>query len=89
MSGGADSHEELMVREGDGVRVSLIWERASSQVLVAVHDSGTDASFQFEVDGDKALDAFHHPYAYAASLLLDETCEQTAADSLAASQRAA
>jgi hypothetical protein len=34
-------------------------------VTVSVQDTGTE-EFEFEVDAADALDAFRHPYAYAA-----------------------
>jgi hypothetical protein len=56
---------ELAHRAGDGIDVYLFWNRHSSRVTVSVFDARTDDGFEFEVDGRRALDAFHHPYAYA------------------------
>jgi hypothetical protein len=58
---------ELAYRAADGVEVSLLWPVGEHRVLVHVKDQTSDRSFELSVDADKALDAFHHPYAYAAS----------------------
>ena len=58
---------ELACRAADGVEVSLLWPVGEHRVLVHVKDQRSDRSFELSVDADKALDAFHHPYAYAAS----------------------
>jgi hypothetical protein len=56
---------ELAARESHGVSVALLWRRDSDELLVSVHDSKLDESFQLTIrDGDDPLDVFHHPYAY-------------------------
>jgi hypothetical protein len=57
---------ELAHRASDGIDVYLFWNEPTSRVTVGVLDARTDDSFEFEVDGRHALDAFNHPYAYAA-----------------------
>ena len=57
---------ELAVRENDGLAVSLLWNRATGRVKVAVIDAHLDEHFEFHVPGADALAAFHHPFAYAA-----------------------
>ena len=57
---------ELAHRASDGVDVYLFWNEPTSRVTVGVLDARGDDSFEFEVDGRYALDAFNHPYAYAA-----------------------
>jgi hypothetical protein len=56
---------ELAHRAGDGLEVVLLWPVGETRVLVQVTDTRSDESFEFSVVGSKALDAFHHPYAYA------------------------
>ena len=56
---------ELAVRENDGLAVSLLWNRATCRVKVAVIDAHLDQQFEFPVAGGDALAAFHHPFAYA------------------------
>ncbi len=70
MSASCQRHtwSELAVRENDGLAVSLLWSRASGRVKVAVVDGHLDEQFEFHVPGADALAAFHHPFAYAATL---------------------
>ena len=56
---------ELDRRTSDGIDVRLLWNSVTDQVVVAVHDARTDASFELQVAAGDALFAFHHPYAYA------------------------
>jgi hypothetical protein len=57
---------ELAHRSGDGIDVYLFWNEPTNRVTVGVVDARTDDGFELEVDGRYALDAFNHPYAYAA-----------------------
>ena len=66
---------ELAHRWSDGIDVYLFWTKATNHVTVGLVDARTDASFEFEVDGPNALDAFNHPYAYASP---DSTTERDA-----------
>ena len=59
---------ELALRENDGLAVSLLWSRASGRVKVAIVDAHHDERLEFHVPGAEALAAFHHPFAYAATL---------------------
>jgi hypothetical protein len=58
---------ELAYRETDGVEVSLLWNRANDSLTVYVLDLRTEDAFELAVEASKALEVFHHPYAYAAS----------------------
>ena len=54
-------------RSADGIRVALLWRKHDDGVLVTVDDAKTGCAFELEVrDGERALDVFHHPFAYAA-----------------------
>jgi hypothetical protein len=57
---------ELAARDNDGVHVLLLWHPGENSVSVSVEDSRFGESFQISVAPDCALDAFYHPYAYAA-----------------------
>jgi hypothetical protein len=57
---------ELAHRASGGIDVYLFWNEPTSRVTVGVLDARGDDGFEFEVDGRHALDAFNHPYAYAA-----------------------
>jgi len=61
------SLRELDRRQTDGVDVRLLWCAADGSVLVAVGDHQTGQAFSVEVpEGDRALEVFNHPCAYAA-----------------------
>ena len=57
---------ELARRESDGLAVVLLWDPNKDAVTVSVADTRTGDRFQLAVDGSRALDAFYHPFAYAA-----------------------
>lgn len=57
---------ELAVRESDGVRVLLLWHPREDAVTVSVEDSRAGQSFELPVARDRALEAFYHPFTYAA-----------------------
>jgi hypothetical protein len=58
---------ELAHRTNDGIDVTLFWSKASNQVTLSVFHTRSATALEFEVDGADALDAFNHPYAYAAT----------------------
>jgi hypothetical protein len=57
---------ELAAREGDGIQVTLLWLPCDNALTVSVVDTRVGREFQLAVAHDQALDAFYHPYAYAA-----------------------
>ena len=58
---------ELDRRTSDGIEVRLLWNQTDGQVTVAVTDTKTGQAFDLAVrEGERALDVFQHPYAYAA-----------------------
>ena len=57
---------ELASRDNDGVHVLLLWHPGANAVTVSVEDARFGESFHVSVAPDRALDAFYHPYAYAA-----------------------
>ena len=62
-----ETRKELAHRANDGIEVTLFWKKPTTRVAIEVSDVRLGESFEFEVEGEMALDAFHHPYAYAAS----------------------
>ena len=57
---------ELDHRVNDGIDVHLLWSPEDGRVFVAVSDARTGDAFALEVaDRSRALDVFHHPFAYA------------------------
>jgi hypothetical protein len=63
---------ELAHRTSDGIEVTLFWSKPSDQITIAVVDTRSDDALEFDVDASDALDAFNHPYAYAAALHADD-----------------
>jgi hypothetical protein len=57
---------ELAARESDGIHVLLLWDPDENAVTVSVEDARVGDRFQLAVAPDHALDAFYHPFAYAA-----------------------
>jgi hypothetical protein len=57
---------ELDYRESGGVAIALLWDRRSDELTVTVMDTSSGDAFELTVDIRVALDAFRHPYAYAA-----------------------
>ena len=63
---------ELDSRFSDGIDVRLLWDSEDGRVLVAVSDTKTGDAFELNVsDRARALEVFHHPYAYAGSVGAD------------------
>jgi hypothetical protein len=61
----AAAPRELDGRISDGVHVQLLWHPHDGRVSVTVNDTKTAEAFELEVrDRRRALDVFHHPYAY-------------------------
>jgi hypothetical protein len=61
------AHRELAYRNQNGLEVRLLWDPRSNEVSVEVIDQLDDGGFRLPIAGHLALDAFHHPYAYAQS----------------------
>ena len=61
-----DCLEELASRTSNGLEVTLLWQRDDENVHVRVIDAQTEEAFELTVAAEHALEAFYHPYAYAA-----------------------
>jgi hypothetical protein len=57
---------ELANRVSNGIEVTLLWGPTSGEVVVEVLDHSSEEAFEVSVPSECALDAFHHPFAYAA-----------------------
>jgi hypothetical protein len=57
---------ELAARESDGIHVVLLWHPDHDELTVSVEDVRVGDRFQLAVAPEHALDAFNHPFAYAA-----------------------
>ncbi len=56
---------ELAERASNGTRVRLLWRQGTRQQWVEVREPDSDRALAIPVQPERALDAFHHPYAYA------------------------
>ncbi len=65
---------ELAVRENDGLAVSLFWSKATDRVRVVVVDQISKERLHLDVPAACALDAYHHPFAYAAGRGHEASC---------------
>jgi hypothetical protein len=65
--------KELAYRENDGLAVSLRWNPETDEVSVLVEDTELGESFVVPAMPDRALQVFHHPYAYTPILLAHAT----------------
>src|SRR6266498_1642 len=59
------ARRELANRVSNGIEVTLFWGPVTREVVVEVIDHSAEQIFEFSVPSERALDAFHHPYAYA------------------------
>ena len=58
---------ELAQRLSGADEVLLLWQPEFDRVEFSVRDAITGAGFRIEVAPASAIDAFNHPYAYAAA----------------------
>jgi hypothetical protein len=56
---------ELDTRHDARYTVSLEWDRSTGETQIVVGDSGTSSVLVFRVPGEKAGEAFRHPFRYA------------------------
>jgi hypothetical protein len=66
MSPATADTRELAARESDGLHVLLLWHPRENALTVQVEDDRLGDGFQLAVAPEHALDAFYHPFAYAA-----------------------
>ena len=62
---------ELAHRRQNGLEVTLLWDARSNDVSIEVADEHDESAFALRVDAKSALDAFYHPYPYAAFSSVD------------------
>jgi len=66
MSPATTHPRELAARESDGIHVVLLWHPGDAELTVSVDDVRVGKRFQLAVAPECALDAFNHPFTYAA-----------------------
>jgi hypothetical protein len=57
---------ELARRIADGIEVTLFWRQAADALGLEVRDRRTGEMLALDVEPHAALEAFNHPYPYAA-----------------------
>jgi hypothetical protein len=63
---------ELASRNNAGIHVTLLWAEHTNTVALVVCDDSTDDRFELALEPEaNVLDAFEHPYAYAAWRRID------------------
>jgi hypothetical protein len=55
---------ELAHRLTGGLEVTLYWDARDNSTSIDVHQTATDETLSFPVPSERALDAFHHPFAH-------------------------
>ncbi len=71
-----DALRELDHRNNDRIDVWLLWRESDNQVMVSVADEKTGDAFTITLrEGEKPMDVFQHPYAYAAFHGIDVSAE--------------
>ena len=66
MSPSTSQTRELAARDCDGIHVVLLWHPRENALTLSVKDTRVGDRFHLPVACDRALDAFYHPFAYAA-----------------------
>ena len=59
---------DLAYRRDGGIEVALFWDRSTGDLSLLLADLHSGEAFELPVAPDRALEAFYHPYAYAASI---------------------
>ena len=63
---------ELAERTSNGTQMRLLWLQGTRELWVEVSERDLDVTIVIPTAPERALDAFHHPYAYAESGLTGE-----------------
>jgi len=58
------TRRELARRVNGGLEITLYWHPQNNRTSIDVHETATEATISFPVPADRALDAFHHPFAH-------------------------
>jgi hypothetical protein len=59
-----DPRRELARRVSGGMEVTLYWSAHDNSTSVEIWQPETEETLAFEVSGNRALDAFYHPFAH-------------------------
>ena len=58
---------ELAERTSNGTRIRLYWRQGTRDLWVEIWEPELDVTIEIPADPERALDAYHHPYAYASA----------------------
>ena len=58
-----DARRELARRSSGGIEVTLYWRARDNRTTIEIRQE-PDETLIFAVSGDRALDAFYHPFAH-------------------------
>ena len=58
---------ELARRVNGGLEITLYGDARDNRTTIEVHHADTSETIAFPVQADRALDAFHHPFAHLAA----------------------
>lgn len=59
-----EGRRELAHRVTGSVAVTLYWTSDGDTTSIEIRQRSTDEAITFDVSRDRALDAFHHPFAH-------------------------
>jgi hypothetical protein len=62
-----EPRRELARRVSGGIEVALYWSPLDNSTTVEVWDAASEETLVFEVAPERALEAFHHPFAQLAT----------------------
>jgi hypothetical protein len=60
------TRRELARRDSGAFEITLYWEARGNTTSIEVHEKSTAETIAFPVASNRALDAFHHPFAHLA-----------------------
>jgi len=60
-----ERERELDFRFSAGIEVRLLWNQLSQKLRVTAFDTTTGEELEIPAPPERALDVFHHPFAYA------------------------
>ena len=63
--------QELARRVSGGIEVTLYWSAHDNSTSVEIWQPEPEEMLTFTVGGDRALDAFYHPFAHLPTAPLD------------------
>jgi len=64
------ARRELAHRVSGDVEITLYWNALDDSTTIDIDEAATEETISFPVPGERALDAFHHPFAYRSAALV-------------------